>query len=702
MHGLQPSRPPRYARHSTDSCPRSNDWHIVMMCIAVLCLLPLLAPAAEPGDDIGTGTLYFSSASAASVQAPRLHTKVSMQVSGIVARVEVTQSFQNTSDNWVEGLYAFPLPETAAVDRLRMQIGSRVIVGEIQERAHAQALYEQAKANGQRASLVQQHRPNLFRTNVANIGPRETIDITIGYLQIIDQQDGRYSVRFPLTITPRYLPGGADDNPSLTRSTSVTTVSSVSAGPENATLNDLQPLLAHPDTDHNSVSFDIWIAAGVPVANIASAYHPIAIEEHNESYRVQLTESRTAPDHDFLLAWTPVVHGEPAAALFREHTKEGVHVLLMLLPPQEKVQIATPREVIFIIDTSGSMSGDPLEQAQAALRKALATLAPTDLFNIIQFNSNFDAVFPATVPASEANLEEARDYVDELRATGGTNMLPALNAAMATPVIGNYLRQIIFITDGAVGNEDQLTRAIHEQLGTARLFTVGIGSAPNGFFMRKAAQMGRGTFTYIGNAEEVDERMSELIRKVQQPALTNIEVQWPKGVQPDMAASRIGDLYAGEPLLVTARMPVEARGLLQISGISSTPWTRQLPLHLGEPRPGISTLWARHKIESLMDEQASGVSDDEIRTQVLQLALSYGLVTKYTSLVAVDRTPARVAEESLESQQVPNAKPAGSEWRAASYPRTATPARLQLLIGALAFMLAWALVRCRSLHAERS
>jgi Ca-activated chloride channel family protein len=430
-----------------------------------------------------------------------------------------------------------------------------------------------------------------------------------------------------------------------------------------------------------SVSFDITVQAGVPLQEIVSTYHRATFKQRDTSYRVTLSDSRVAPDHDFELAWTPAVHGEPAATLFREKTAQGEHVLLMLMPPHERVKLATPREVIFIIDTSGSMEGGSIMQARAALLKALGTLTPTDKFNVIQFNSVFDSVFPNTVPSSDENLRKARTYVSELVATGGTEMLPALRFAMNTPVSGEFLRQIIFITDGAVGNEDQLTREIHTNLGNARLFTVGIGSAPNGFFMRKAAEMGRGTFTYIGSTTEVDAKMTELINKVEQPALTNIQLTWPRGVQPDYAPSHIGDLYAGEPLVVTALLPDEARGTLLVSGVSSSAWTRQFTLGRGDSHKGISTLWARYRIAELMDQQVNGASDDAIRTEVLPLALQYKLVSKYTSLVAIDKTPARDINEPLKSQRIPNTKPDGSAWQTVAYPKTATPAQLQLLTG---------------------
>jgi Ca-activated chloride channel family protein len=659
-----------------------QTWHKLQLVCLLASFLIFGHRQAAAAEDIGAGTLTFTAENQQSFDAPRLHTEVQMKITGIVARVEVHQRFENPGEQWVEGVYAFPLPENSAVDRLRMTVGERVIVGEIHEKVEAQQLYEQAKASGRTASLVQQHRANLFRTSVANIGPHEVIDVTIGYLQIVDQDAERYSLRFPLTITPRYTPG--------------TTVEDTLADEDQ----DLMPPLAHADPSRQSVSINVDIDAGVQVGEIGSAYHEILKSEREGRYSIRLAEESIPPDHDFELAWTPIVLGEPATALFREKTVAGEHVLLMFMPPQEHVSISTPREVIFVIDTSGSMSGESIGQAQSALLNGLSTLTPLDRFTVIEFNSYVRTLFPQTVRASADNIDRARSYVARLRANGGTEMLPAMKTALTMPTSGEFLRQVVFMTDGAIGNEDELMSEITADLGDARLFIVGIGSAPNGAFMRKAAQMGRGTFTYIGATSEVDERMSGLLRKLQHPVLTDIQLHWPNGISPEYAPSRIGDLYSGEPIVVTARVQNELRGTLTVSGLTTGPWTRQIDLDQRATREGIATLWARSRVGELMDQRARNVDDETIRSQVLPLALQYGLVTQYTSLVAVDRTPVRPVDEALESRRIANTKPQGSNWPAAGMPKTATSAELQMLIG-IALMLLAAGFATFGLHRDR-
>jgi Ca-activated chloride channel family protein len=661
-----------------------------LWCAVVVLVMSTIAQpaAAQQTADVTSGTLLFESAEGR-IEAPRVHTAVDMQVSGILARIQVRQQFHNPSEQWVEGVYAFPLPENSAVNELQMQIGERVIVGEVREKLDAQQLFEQAKNNGQRATVVHQERPNIFRTAVANIGPQQTIHITVTYLQIVDQQAGRYSLRFPLTITPRYGPGVPVQRAVLPSwEAPIMWRTAAPDSHDTATFADLQPTFAHADLSRQSVSFAITLNAGTQIENISSAYHPIDIDSSGAVYRVKLSAESIAPDRDFEIAWTPIVLGGPATALFREQTHSGEHVLLMFMPPQDQTPVAAAREVFFIIDTSGSMAGDSIEQARAALLNGLKTLQPADRFNVILFNSTFETLFDAPVSASADSVERANRYVRGLRANGGTEMLAALTAAFSMYRSTEHLQQIVFITDGAVSNEVELMQAIKAGIGDGRLFIVGIGAAPNAHFMRTAAQAGRGTFTFIGSGNEVEQKMGELFHKLTHPVLADIEVRWPGGTVPEYAPAQIGDLYADEPIVMSARLTAKARGVVTITGHADGVWTRQLSLDSATSSPGVATLWARNRIADLMALQTVHVDDADIRAQVLPLALEYQLVSKYTSLIAVDKTPVRQPEEALHSARIDNTKPNGSQWNASGLPQTATPAQLQLSIGALLLLLA--------------
>jgi Ca-activated chloride channel family protein len=395
---------------------------------------------------------------------------------------------------------------------------------------------------------------------------------------------------------------------------------------------------------------------------------------------------RVAMDRDLVIAWRPQVGVAPAIAALTETIGDTSYALLMILPPAvAHTARSLPREQIYVIDTSGSMGGESIVQARAALKDALGRLTSADRFNVIQFDSTTSSLFGEPVPFSPSTYARALAYVDGLEADGGTEIAPAIDAALSQPTAAGYLRQVVFITDGAVSSETSLFAAIEQSLGDARLFTVGIGSAPNSYFMRKAAQFGRGTYTHVGNVADVTEKMTALFTKLEHVALGNVVVDWPDAVE--LYPHEIPDLYAGEPLVLTASYPAAPdRPLLttaygQAGGV---PWQQSVA---GSPSelPGIAALWARRKIEHLIDSRVAGAEETLIRELVVATALEHHLVSPYTSLVAVDRTPARSASTALERRSIENGTPAGAQY-ALALPQTATPAALLRWLGALVLL----------------
>lgn len=626
---------------------------------------------------MGAGSLLLKMA-AGYVVATRMNTEIDATVSGLVARVRVKQEFRNTGSKWVEGVYVFPLPDSAAVDRLRMHIGERFIEGEIREKEQAKKEYEAAKTSGKKATLVEQERANLFTTSVANIGPGEVVSVEIEYLETLAIDEGTFSLRFPLTLTPRYIPG----TPLPGRKGS-------GWSPDTTSVSDasrITPPIVSSSHDHK-ITFRATLNAGVPLEFIASRYHPINVGRTDDRYNIDLSEANVPMDHDLELTWKPVPDSAPRAMMFTEAMDGEPHILLMVLPPDDLSlpQQTVPRDLIFVIDTSGSMHGTSLDQAKRALTLALDGLKPADFFNVIQFNSTTSALFGRSVVANASNINVAKRYVAGLGANGGTEMRPALQMALSTPVNEAHLRQIIFITDGSVGNEDELFTLIEDRLGRARLFTVGIGSAPNSLFMRKAAEAGRGTFTFISALHEVSEKMGRLFRKLERPQVTDISVEWPGSVVAESYPAIVPDLYAGEPIYVRARLSNEAResDLVTVRGHSATGgWSAEMPVTISEPSPGIAALWARAKIGELMDERRNGAIDEEVRKSVTEVALAHHLVSKYTSLIAVDKTPARPQASGLSSELVPNLLPYGQSAEAIfGFPATATGAGAYLASG---------------------
>ena len=647
-------------------------WHDLANWLALAALLALgivWSPAdAAQAQAERAGTLWLKSApDAAPAAALRQQTRMHATVTGSVVRVQVTQTFTNAGNGWVEGLYVFPLPADCAVDELRMQIGERTIVGEIRARQAAHEAYEQARREGRRASLVDQERPNMFTSAVANIPPGGTVTISIGYLESLPYRDGRYTLSLPLTITPRYTPGMNGD----TAAVYPETPELVSAAVQR-------------------VAIEVELDPGFALEGVQSLYHAIRTSATASGERITLAAEEAPADRDFELTWKPQVTPDTQAAAFAETSGADTYMLLLLTPPQMTTRQVLAREVIFIIDTSGSMQGPSIEQARAALELGVARLKPTDRFNVIRFSDEASALFRAAQPASAVNVAAASGFIGALRASGGTEMRGALELAFASAPDPERLRQIVFITDGSVGNEDELVRMIQARSGSGRLFTVGIGAAPNAYFMHAAAAAGRGSYTFIGNRAQVQERMTDLFQKLERPALTNLEVRWPGNVPAELAAALPADVYAGDPLVIAARLPQLPQGLLTLSGTSEGhPWMRQVPITAVSPQAGIAKLWARERIAAL-SQGGLGAQDAATRQGIVSLALAHHLVSDFTSLIAVDLTPVRPAHEPLDGMQVPGAAPQGSYWAAGStgFARTATPAPLLALIGGFALALA--------------
>ncbi len=640
--------------------------------------------------------------------APVLETDVAIHVAGLVARTTVSQRFCNPTELWVEGVYAFPLPENAAVDTLSLVVGDRVIEGQIKEREEAQQIYEQAKAEGRKASLLEQQRPNLFTTSLANLGPGEVAEVRIEYQQELRWADGRFSLRFPMVDTPRYTPGSPHlPGPPRPEGEEGEEPDGGHVGPP------LRPLPEGPPRSGakiNPVHLTVDLEAGFPLAKLASASHAIHSQEIERAhYKVELAAGVVPADRDFVLEWTPAAGAAPQGTLLTQEIGGETYALLMVMPPRAAAgkRFDLPRETVFIIDTSGSMGGASIREAKAALDLALTRLDPQDSFNVIEFNSYTRALFPASLPATAGNVDTAREWVAALESTGGTEMMGALRAALGgQDGTAGVVRQVIFMTDGAVGNESELFAYIRTHLGDSRLFTVGIGSAPNSYFMTKAAEFGRGTFTYIGTPEEVAGKMGALFAKLERPALTDVEVAW-SDPRAEIYPQRIPDLYMGEPIVAVAKVLSAFPGEVTLAGSATgAPWKVSVKSLPTAERSGLDKLWARRKIDDLDNQLALGGDAVRIRPAIVELGLAHHLVTQFTSLVAVDTTPTAPKDAQAKTTLIPVNMPDG--WEDGGYggpgtlPQGGTSARLDVMIGSIlfAFSLAFFFVGRRALEAR--
>ena len=542
-----------------------------------------------------SGSMIFRFDGMPSIMQIALQTKVQMDITGNINRVTVRQTFTNPSNKWAEGVYVFPLPEDSAVDQLRMYVDERVIEGQIHEKEEAKKIYEKAKQEGKSATLVEQQRPNIFTSSVANIAPGGSITIAIEYQQAVLIDNNIYSIRFPMVVGDRYIPGAPIQTP----------IDSLGVAPNTQEVEDaskITPLsenhirdLTGEDFETNlPVMIDINLNAGFELASLNSTYHKVQIEQPSQTTRsIYLGDSYQA-DRDFELTWSAIKTLEPEIALFTQVKDDNVYLMLMATPPKDEVfkKSDRARELIFIIDSSGSMSGSSIRQAKDSLKEALGRLSPTDRFNIVDFDNGFEPLYESAMPASTSNISDAKRFIKRIDADGGTQMLGpiafALNSRDQSSV--NYLRQIIFITDGQSGNEQAILAEVQFGIEDDRFFTIGIGSAPNSYLLTKLADFGRGAFTFIGNQKEVSLKMNRLFEKLESPALIDIEVNFPAEINAELALDVIYDLYAGETITAAYKMNALPSSLEIIGKTIDGEFRKNITLNASKNTKGIDML----------------------------------------------------------------------------------------------------------------
>ena len=663
-----------------ESARRIKSWQdrILLALIAILLLLFVIRTETAIAEEQVWGLQMNSEAGVATELA--IETKVLLEITGLVARVEITQQFTNNGTYWAEGIYRFPLPAGAAVDRMHIKVGERLLEGEIQEKKSARLTYQKAREAGQTATIVEQQRQNQFETRLANIGPGETVEITIGYLQNVAYSDFSFHLRLPMTFTPRYKPGHSSANE---------TAGATSPAPQ---------LLSATASDNHRLKLQARLVSAAEFTAIESRYHDVDIRRVDNGYTIDLLNIDEMTDRDFELSWTPALQSQPSASLTTFNDGESVYAQLMLAPPLADSIDRQAREVILIIDTSGSMEGASLQQAKAALEHALRSLGNDDYFNLLQFNSNTEQLFDHSVPVTRGNLYMAQKFISGLQANGGTEMAPALETALTLPGETYLMRQVVFITDGAVANETELLQKVARDLGDSRMFTVAIGHAPNSWFMRKAAEIGRGSYINIGKPDEVAEKMSALWGRIQVPALTDICIDW--GDAAEYYPEIIPDLYAGEPLWLIARLPSEPTMIGLCGELNGLEWNLNIngwdAASSVSGEDNLARLWARKKIESLQDGLVFGADPELTRLEITSVALEYGLLTRHTSLVAVDKTPRRDSGDSLLKTDIPGLLPGTTQL--AGYPKTATGWLAQLLLSVFVLLLATSMLLFSSSH----
>lgn len=597
---------------------------------------------------------------------PLKHTDVKAEVSGFVARVNVTQVFANPSSEKIEAVYVFPLPAMAAVDDMKLEIAGRVVRGKILRREEARSVYEAARNAGQVAGLLDQERPNIFTQSVANIPPGAQVTITISYVETLKYEDGKYEFSFPTVVGPRYIPfaSGArgDVQPQTNPSNNQPDVkrgrprfprpqsSSVTGVPDRDRITP--PVARQGKRAGHDISIEVTLDAGVTLDNVASDSHEIEVGRTGASTAiVKLKNQTTIPNKDFVLRYD-VAGREVRDALLTHRAanangKEGFFTFILQPPERVAASDITPKELVFVIDTSGSMMGFPLDKAKETMKLALDGMNPRDTFNLITFSGDTRILFPEPVPATRDNLDKAQSFLESQRGGGGTEMMRAIQAALK-PSSNMYgttkpVRVVCFMTDGYVGNDMEIIAEI-QKYSAARVFSFGIGNSTNRFLLDKMAEQGRGEVEYVALNDDGSAAARRFHERVQNPLLTDISLTWDGIAVTDIYPRRTPDVFSAKPVIITGRYTRPGTGKLHLRGRTTNgEYKRDINIELPAVETGhdaLASLWARRKVDDLMSGDWLGIQRGQpqanVKEQITQTGLDYRLLTQFTSFVAVE------------------------------------------------------------------
>lgn len=584
----------------------------------------------QTGDDgPGCGALMATLPDKTEVPVPLKHTDVQGEIIGYIATVHVVQQFHNPFDTKIEAKYVFPLPQNAAVNDFVMTIGERKIRGIIREKEEAEQIYQQARSQGYQASLLTQQQPNIFTQSVANIDPGKEIDIDIKYFNTLAYVDGWYEFVFPMVVGPRFNPPGSTDG-----------IGAVGRGKSGISGQSTEVQYLKPgERSGHDIALQLDIDAGVPIEEISCKSHVIEKTDVDLYSRVvKLSPRDSIPNKDFVLRFK--VAGERIKSTLVTHRGErGGFFTLMVYPPDGLKQLQrAPMEMIFVLDCSGSMSGHPINTSKQAIKRALQKLQPNDTFQVLRFSNNASQLGPQPLPVTEENLRKALDYVDNLRGSGGTMMIEGIKAALDFEHDPERLRLVTFLTDGYIGNEVEILAEIHKRLGSARIFSFGIGSSVNRYLLDRMAAIGRGAVAYIPSGENPVVVIDQFYERIQHPALTDVAIDWGSLEVSDVYPARLGDLFVGRPVIVTGCFNGASPTTIHVSGKCGGQ-DRDIAIEVDPERadlhPGIASVWARKKIEMLMNRLVVTKQTD-LQETIKNTALEYCLMSNYTAFVAVD------------------------------------------------------------------
>ncbi len=652
----------------------------VLLLIAWFIMLVLFAIAhsQEPESSDKTLAPYFFVEGDSEVdQLPLKSTDVDVRIAGVIADVTVRQTYRNEGARPIEAKYVFPGSTRAAITGMRMQVGNRLIVAEIREKKQARAEFEAAKHEGKTATLLEQHRPNVFRTHVANILPGDRIAVELRYTELLVPTDGKYEFVYPTVVGPRY--NGA-------------------AGSESHMAEKWVASPYHHAGEPSRSAFDLKVTLNspIPLKDVSSPSHQLEVRYDGATRALVSLVKTGMPENnrDFILDYRLSGDRVESGILLSKGGDENFFVA-MVEPPAAFPEVEMPpREYLFILDVSGSMHGFPLDTAKLLLRDLIAHLNPRDSFNLLLFSGGSSVLNERSLPVTPGNLQQALRLIDAQRGGGGTELLPALRRALRLPRDEHRAQSIVIITDGYVTVEKESFDLIRQNLGRANVFTFGVGTSVNRYLIEGMARAGKGEPFVVSNAERAKEEAARFRRYIESPVLAHVKARFEGFDVYAVEPESIPDVFASRPVILFGKWRGAPQGSLTISGITgSGPYERRLDIGAAEPQEenaALKYLWARSRIQTLSDYNRLAPDDERVK-EVTQLGLKYSLLTQYTSFVAIDRVIRNPNPTNQVGVDQPSPMPEGVTDLAIgqAVPSTPEPETWALMIAGAVVLLWW-------------
>lgn len=620
----------------------TQGWLIMLLALGLVWMEWLDGAEAQPRETDRTEAPYFTveGVDGGRVDAfPVKRTAVKATVSGIIAEVEVVQVYANEAEVPLEAVYVFPGSTQAAVQGLEMRIGERVIRAQIQEKTAARAGYEKAKAEKKNTTLLEQERPNVFKMSVANIAAGAEVEVRLTYTEVLRPTERVYEFVFPTVVGPRYAGAG---------------------GKQEAWVGN--PFLKEGTATPMAFEFEMSLNAGMAVQSLTCATHEAEVKfNHATAAEVKLKAGATA-DRDVVVRYQ-LADAKVATGLLLEKGAEENFFLLNVQPPARVTPAQIPaREYVFIVDVSGSMDGFPLRTAQLLMADLIGGLRAKDRFNVMTFASGSELMAERSVKADAEAVRQALDLVRNKRGSGGTELLPALNRALALPHEEGMARCVVLVTDGYISVEAEAFDLMRERLGEAAFFTFGIGSSVNRHLLEGLAHIGGGEPFVVLNESAARSEAKRFMQYVSAPVLTHVKLAFEGFATEEVQPMVVPDVYADRPVMVAGKWKGEARGRIKVSGLAAgRPYEAWIDVAGEAAKPGamgnpaLRSYWARERVRELGDYAGlSGREKNRTQTEVTALGLKYGLLTEYTSFLAVDE---RSQPELLAQTTVPVTQP---------------------------------------------